>query len=112
MNFLHVARLKKASAVFLLVLFAFTHALKAFHNHEFYFTPVKDFAGKSTAALKAGFSCVICDFQIAKDCDSEKFTTHISASVWITINNYYSNTGLVNHSPEVYSVRGPPAFII
>ncbi len=112
MSFLRAIHLKKAGAVFLVVLFVFTHALKAFHTHEFYCPPVKNLANKNTAALKADFSCIICDFQIAADCDSEKLLVDISAPVYTTINKEYYNPGLVNSSPGIYSVRGPPAFII
>lgn len=112
MNFFRAVCLKRTSAIFLLLLFVFTHALKAFHSHEFYYTPVKNPANKNTAALKADFSCTICDFQIAKDCDSEKFPVHISARVHVIISVDYCNSGLTNSFQGIHSVRGPPSLII
>jgi hypothetical protein len=105
MNFLCTSYFRKTVAVTFLSLFIFIHAVKALHTHDLTSTSS---SAKSTA-VKADFYCAICDFQLAKDCDSEIPVLAFSAPVQI-VQVYYNYTiSFHEASPVTSVVRGPPA---
>ena len=69
MNFLRTSYFKKAGAFSFILLFVFIHAVKALHTHEISLASANAIT-KNATAVKADFSCTICDFQIAKDSDA------------------------------------------
>jgi hypothetical protein len=104
MNFLRTSYCRKTVAVTFLLLFVFIYAVKALHTHDL--TSISSFA-KSTA-VKADFYCAICDFQLAKDCDTEIPVLIFSAPVQF-VQVYYNYTISFNEVlPVTSAVRGPP----
>jgi len=107
-KFLRDLYFKKLVAIILLALFVFTYAVKAFHTHEFSFASANNISNKNATNVKADFYCIICDFQIAKDSDTEIAALNISTPVlFITTYYNYALQSLKSLS-VVSSVRGPP----
>ena len=77
MNFLRNNKVQKISAIFLLAVLVFINAVKTLHTHNFSYLVQTEKSNKNTVVVKAAFSCAICDFQIAKDCDAEVSLIHI-----------------------------------
>ncbi len=111
MNFMRKKWIQKTSAYFLLTLFVFIHAVKILHTHDYSYT-FYNTENKNAAILKAGFTCAICDFQIAKDSDAEYATLNISTPLHF-ITAYYNYTSLQLHAFSISSsIRGPPSIIL
>ncbi|MEP6684399.1 MAG: hypothetical protein ABJA35_14115 [Parafilimonas sp.] len=108
MKSLYHSYCRKLSAACLLVLFIFIHAIKAFHTHDFSAVQYHN-TNKSSATVKAGFYCAICDFQLAKDSDTETSVIHISTPVHFNATCYGYILPTVKTFSFVFSVRGPPA---
>ena len=110
MNFLHNNKLQKISASFLLAVMMFITTVKTFHSHDLSAYVKAEKSNTNPIAVKAVFSCAICDFQFAKDSDAQVFTLNIAAPVHY-INNIYGYTlpPLFSFS-VISSVRGPPVF--
>ena len=110
MNFLHTSYFKKISTSVLLVLFIFIHAVKAFHTHNFSYSHQSGL-NKNAATVHTSFSCVICDFQIAKDSDAEVAIIDIAAPFKLITAFYnYTLPQLYNFS-ATSSVRGAPPVV-
>jgi hypothetical protein len=106
MKFLHALYFKKTVAVIFLALFVFIYAVKALHTHEAVSTTG---ASSKSTALKADFYCAICDFQLAKDCDTEIPAFTFSTPIHF-VQSYFSYTVSSHDALPVTSVvRGPPA---
>ena len=110
MNFLRNKKIQTFSASFLIAVFVFINAVKALHTHDFSYT-FSNSNTKNANVVKAGFECAICDFQIAKDSDTESATLTISTPLhFITAYYNYTSSQLYNFS-LTSSVRGPPSDI-
>lgn len=108
MNFLRTSYFRKTVAVIFLLLFVFIHAVKALHTHDFTIAPANS-TNKNATAVKADFYCAICEFQLAKDCDTEIPVLTLSAPVHF-VQVYYNYSISSTDAPPVTSVvRGPPA---
>ncbi len=108
MNFLRNNKVHKLSTAFLLVVFVFINVVKTFHSHTFSYSDQTQNSNKNFAAIKAAFSCAICDFQIAKDSDAEVATLYISSPVKVVNGHYYYITKHLLSFSILHSVRGPP----
>jgi hypothetical protein len=103
MNFLRTTYFKKTVSVVFLLLFVFIYSVKALHTHD-----LSTNITSKTTALKADFYCAICDFQLAKDCDTEIPAFTFSTPIHFVL-SYFSYT-LSSHDalPVTSAVRGPP----
>ena len=77
MNLLRNNKLQKLSTTFMLALLLFINAIKVFHTHDFSNSAGIEKLNKNAKIIKAAFSCSICDFQIAKDCDAATTTLQL-----------------------------------
>ena len=107
MIFLRTTYFRKTVAIIFLLLFVFIHAVKALHTHDI--TLTANSTSKNSTAIKADFYCAICDFQLAKDCDTEVPVITFSTPVQF-IQVYYNYTVSSHDAITVATVvRGPPA---
>ena len=97
---------KKIIACFLLAVFTFIHAEKAFHTHQ----KQDDHTQQKDITVKlAGNSCVICDFQLAKD--SELPTLACTDLPFTFLLKEYTTAFSCYHFLPATQIsnRGPPA---
>lgn len=108
MHFMRNNKIQKLSTTFLLVVLVFINAVKSFHTHNFSYLLQTEKSTNNSAAVKAAFSCAICDFQIAKDTDVEVASIHIDAPTHYIITFYSYRIPSLSKFIITSSVRGPP----
>lgn len=109
MNFLRTSYFKKAGASIFILLLVFIHAVKALHTHEISVISANVIT-KNATAVKADFSCNICDFQIAKDSDAIVSDVQIAAPEHCTTLFYLYILPVVNSNIVTTSGTDPPLF--
>ncbi len=108
MYFLRQQHIQKTCAAFLLTLIFFIQVVKTFHTHPA-FLQQADYHSKNIPVVHENFTCPICDFQIAKDCDAFVASVEISSPFhFISISFNYTFPNLQVVSTE-FIARGPPA---
>jgi hypothetical protein len=111
MNLLYNNKIQKLSATLLLFVLVFINTVKTFHTHDFLYSTQTKNLNKDAATVKTVFSCVICDFQIAKDSDAQVALINIATPInYITAFYTYTLPSLSSFA-VISSVRGPPVFI-
>jgi hypothetical protein len=107
MNFLHSNKTKKISASFFMSLFVFVLAVKTLHSHEFSYSNYNN-NSKQTTTVTPNFSCSICEFQLAKDSDTETAVINLTTPCVLLHTYYHFKTGIIAFAEKDFSVRGPP----
>lgn len=101
MQLLHTSYLRKASAFFFVLLFIVPHAVKVSHTHALCLSTPHSLSQEATM-VKAGFSCTICQFQLAEDTDMVEYATRMAAP------NVYAVL-FVRHISSSYTALQPAA---
>ncbi|MFZ1798847.1 MAG: hypothetical protein WAU24_03200 [Chitinophagaceae bacterium] len=109
MNFLRRFYIKKISASLLIALIFFIQVVKTFHTHPVYLQQA-DFHSKTTPVVHQNYTCPICDFQIAKDSDTEVASIEISCPVHFIATTYYYALPILQSVSASFIARGPPSF--
>jgi hypothetical protein len=107
-KFLRSVYCRKTAALAFIALLVCIHVAKAAHTHD-----LSSYAcnapGKNTTAVKASFSCAICDFQVAKDSDAMVSDISIAAPVCFITLFYNYSLPVASAFAVVFCGRGPPA---
>lgn len=108
MNFLRTAYYRKAGALALIALLVCIHLIKAMHTHDIS-SCVFHSLDKNATAVKANFSCAICDFQVAKDSDAVVAEISIAPPVFFICSYFNYTLPQANSFAVVFDGRGPPS---
>lgn len=108
MNFLRNHKIQKCCASFLLAVLVFINAVKAFHTHDFPYSAQTEKSNKNSTNVSTAFYCAICDFQFAKDSDTEVTRLQVLSPVKIVQRYYDYIPGNVISFSVLSSSRGPP----
>ena len=108
MIFLRSNKIQQVGATFLLLLFVFINAVKIFHTHNFPYAAQTEKSNKNTAVVHENYFCAICEFQLAKDSDTEVAAISISTPLRFIVSFYNYTLSELSNFSITSSVRGPP----